>query len=116
MATAAATQGRLRKAGPKIKFHRSAALSYNCKAAVLNVGTGLLRGITTCLTCPPSIRRTLIRRLNRDLIDSYDEELEMEIEDRDHLPPGVAAGVTDDGEQAYRRQYFSNCSGCRPSW
>src|SRR5580692_1853759 len=49
----------------------------------------------------------LIRRLSRDLADSYDEELEMEIEDRDHLPPGVAAISTDSGEQAYRRQYFS---------
>jgi polyphosphate kinase len=49
----------------------------------------------------------LIRRLSRDLADSYDEELEMEIEDRDHLPPGVAAIGADSGEQAYRRQYFS---------
>ena len=31
----------------------------------------------------------------------------MEIEDRDHLPPGVATITTDGGEQAYRRQYFS---------
>jgi polyphosphate kinase 2 len=52
-------------------------------------------------------QQDLIHRLSRDLIDSYDEELEMEIEDRDHLPPGVVAGVTDPGEQAYRRQYFS---------
>jgi polyphosphate kinase len=37
----------------------------------------------------------LIRRLSRDLVDSYDEELEMETEDRDG------------GEAAYRRQYFS---------
>jgi polyphosphate kinase len=49
----------------------------------------------------------LIRRLSRDLADSYDEELEMEIEDRDHLPPGVKAVTPDQGEQAYRRQYFS---------
>jgi polyphosphate kinase len=56
----------------------------------------------------PSIdREDLIRRLSRDLADSYDEELEMEIEDRDHLPPGVAAVAGNDGEQAYRRQYFS---------
>jgi polyphosphate kinase len=51
-------------------------------------------------------QQDLIHRLSRDLIDSYDEELEMEIEDRNHLPPGVAAGVTA-GEQAYRRQYFA---------
>jgi polyphosphate kinase 2 len=56
----------------------------------------------------PSIdQEDLIRRLSRDLADSYDEELEMEIEDRDHLPPGVAAVSADGGEQAYRRQYFS---------
>ncbi|HTC53015.1 MAG TPA: polyphosphate kinase 2 [Steroidobacteraceae bacterium] len=56
----------------------------------------------------PSIdQEDLIRRLSRDLADSYDEELEMEIEDREHLPPGVAAISPDSGEQAYRRQYFS---------
>ena len=56
---------------------------------------------------PPIDQEDLIRRLSRDLADSYDEELEMEIEDRDHLPPGVAAVAADAGEQAYRRQYFS---------
>jgi polyphosphate kinase len=49
----------------------------------------------------------LIRRVSRDLADSYDEELEMEIEDRDHLPAGVKAVTPNQGEQAYRRQYFS---------
>ena len=49
----------------------------------------------------PSINQEeLIRRLSRDLADSYDEELEMEIEDRDHLPPGVKAVTADQGEQA----------------
>jgi polyphosphate kinase len=52
-------------------------------------------------------QEALIRRLSRDLADSYDEELEMEIEDRHHLPPGVAAAATDADEAAYRRQYFS---------
>jgi len=52
-------------------------------------------------------QQDLIQRLSRDLIDSYDEELEMEIEDRDHLRPDVAAGGTDVGEQAYRRRYFA---------
>ncbi len=56
----------------------------------------------------PSVdQEDLIRRLNRDLIDSYDEELEMEIEDRDHQPPGTAAKAPAEGEQAYRRKYFS---------
>ena len=31
----------------------------------------------------------------------------MEIEDRQHLPPGVASATTDAGRLAYRRQYFS---------
>jgi polyphosphate kinase 2 len=48
----------------------------------------------------------LIRRIGRDLADSYDEELEMEIEDR-HPLPGVAAGVDGDTDKAYRRRYFS---------
>jgi polyphosphate kinase len=47
----------------------------------------------------------LIRRLSRDLADSYDEELEMEIEDRHPLPAGV--DVASGGDRAYRRQYFS---------
>ena len=56
----------------------------------------------------PSIdQEDLVRRLSRDLADSYDEELEMEIEDREHLPPGVARAAKGAGEQAYRRQYFS---------
>ena len=60
------------------------------------------------MTSMPSLdREELVRRISRDLADSYDEELEMEIEDREHLPPGVAAAGSDAGEQAYRRQYFS---------
>ncbi len=41
----------------------------------------------------PSITQDdLIRRLSRDLADGYDEELEMEVEDREHLPPGGRGG------------------------
>ena len=43
----------------------------------------------------------LMRRLSRDLIDGYDEELELEIEDRD----GPASIRTDD-ERAARHSYF----------
>ena len=56
---------------------------------------------------PAIDQEALIRRLSRDLADSYDEELEMEIEDRNHLPPGVDAAAADPDEAAYRRQYFS---------
>jgi polyphosphate kinase 2 len=45
----------------------------------------------------------LIRRISRDLADSYDEELEMEIEDR-HPLPGEPSG---DAEKNYRRRYFT---------
>ena len=45
----------------------------------------------------------LIRRLSADLQDSYDEELEMEIEDRPS--PADAAVATDDARDS-RRRYF----------
>jgi len=49
----------------------------------------------------------LIRRIREDLMDSYDEELEMELEDRsmDELN-AAASGVRTDAERATRRQYF----------
>src|SRR5215470_9458507 len=48
----------------------------------------------------------IVRRITRDLADSYDEELEMEIEDRHPLPdmPGKTNG---DAEKSYRAHYFS---------
>jgi polyphosphate kinase len=55
---------------------------------------------------PPLDHAEIIRRISQDLADSYDEELEMEIEDHHPLP-----GVPDHGnkadEQNYRRNYFS---------
>jgi polyphosphate kinase 2 len=47
----------------------------------------------------------LIRRLSRDLEDSYDEELEMEIEDR-HPQPGGEPAREGDIEKSERRHYF----------
>src|SRR5271155_5455462 len=47
----------------------------------------------------------LLRRISRDLADAYDEELEMEIEDR-HPLPGVSSAVETDAEKDYRRTYF----------
>src|SRR5580704_11807994 len=47
----------------------------------------------------------LVRRVSRDLADGYDEELEMEIEDR-HPLPGAPSGVETDAEKDYRRVYF----------
>jgi polyphosphate kinase len=47
----------------------------------------------------------LIRRLSRDLEDSYDEELELELEDRHPLAAGASTAVTDT-ERADRSHYF----------
>jgi polyphosphate kinase 2 len=47
----------------------------------------------------------LIRRISLDLADGYDEELEMEIEDR-HPLPGVPSGAQTDAERDYRQDYF----------
>ena len=54
---------------------------------------------------PPLDPEELIRRITRDLADSYDEELEMEIEDRHPLP--AADQQNGDGDAAYRARYFS---------
>jgi polyphosphate kinase 2 len=49
----------------------------------------------------------LIRRIREDLMDSYDEELEMELEDRSMRELDAdASGVRTDAERAARRQYF----------
>jgi polyphosphate kinase 2 len=55
---------------------------------------------------PPLDHDELIRRIGRDLADSYDEELEMEIEDH-HPLPGTPAAENGEAEKDYRRQYFS---------
>jgi polyphosphate kinase len=47
----------------------------------------------------------IIRRISRDLADGYDEELEMEIEDRHPLPAGTP-GVDSQQENEYRHDYF----------
>src|SRR4029079_11951555 len=54
----------------------------------------------------PLDHEEIIRGIGRDLADSYDEELEMEIEDH-HPLPGVPAGENGEAEKDYRRQYFS---------
>jgi polyphosphate kinase len=49
----------------------------------------------------------LIQRIERDLLDSYDEELELEIEDRNVTGFGEGLGVGDtDGSKAQRMAYF----------
>ncbi len=56
-------------------------------------------------TRPPFEHDELMRRISRDLADGYDEELEMEIEDR-HPLPGVSSALEADTEKDYRRIYF----------
>jgi polyphosphate kinase len=48
----------------------------------------------------------MMRRVSRDVADSYDEELEMEIEDR-HPLPGASTPADSESEKEYRRDYFS---------
>jgi len=54
---------------------------------------------------PPLDHEELIRRITRDLADSYDEELEMEIEDRHPLPDSLSDD-TATAEKNYRAHYF----------
>jgi polyphosphate kinase 2 len=54
---------------------------------------------------PPFQIDELISGIRRDLADGYDEELEMEIEDR-HPLPGVPSSIDPAAELAYRRNYF----------
>src|SRR5579863_6446956 len=54
---------------------------------------------------PPFEYDELISGIRRDLADGYDEELEMELEDR-HPLPGVPSSVDPAAERDYRRNYF----------
>ena len=54
-----------------------------------------------------SIDEQMIRRIRDDLIDSYDEELEMELEDRTDLElAGEVSPSQAAHDRAYRRKYF----------
>src|SRR5260221_7101080 len=54
---------------------------------------------------PPLDNDEIIRRISLDIADGYDEELEMEIEDR-HPLPGVSLGPESAAGKSYRRDYF----------
>jgi polyphosphate kinase 2 len=58
-------------------------------------------------TLPPIDHEEIMRRIRRDLQDGYDEELEMEIEDRDTVP-GTVSGAESDPDKDYRHDYFRN--------
>ena len=56
---------------------------------------------------PIDHKEDLIQRIERDLIDSYDEELELEIEDRNVTGYGEGLGVGDtEASKAQRMAYF----------
>ena len=48
----------------------------------------------------------LVKRIHRELADSYDEEMELEIEDREFDPSGEMVSLRTDDEKEYRRAYF----------
>src|SRR5689334_18779436 len=62
---------------------------------------------------PPTPKQEdeLIKRVHQDLIDDYDEELEMEREDWEHLEPGAPArpvgpNQTREGRNKYFKELF----------
>ena len=57
---------------------------------------------------PQLDNEALIRRISRDLADGYDEELEMEIEDRPQVPGGAPSEAEAEAEKAYRMRYFND--------
>ena len=62
-------------------------------------------------TSHPVDQEELLRRLQRDLIDGYDEELEMEIEDRPWTDPMQPIAVDEAEAEAHRQQrhrYFQD--------
>ena len=54
----------------------------------------------------PLDHEQLIARIRRDMVDSWDEELEMDIEDYHPLPDLPDGGLNDPHEKEYRRKYF----------
>ena len=53
----------------------------------------------------PLDNEEMIRRIGLDLADGYDEELELEMEDR-HPLPGLPKGADGEHDKAYRHSYF----------
>src|ERR1700690_3140350 len=63
------------------------------------------------MTTQPTLDQDeLIRRISLDLADGYDEELEMEIEDRDHsdAATGAASAAKARADRDDRQNYFSH--------
>jgi polyphosphate kinase 2 len=55
---------------------------------------------------PPLDHEELIARIRRDMLDSWDEELEMDVEDYHPLPGLPDGGANGSAEREYRKNYF----------
>jgi polyphosphate kinase 2 len=55
---------------------------------------------------PPLDHEQLVSRIRRDMLDSWDEEIEMDVEDYHPLPDLPDGGANDSGEREYRKNYF----------
>src|SRR5687768_2368348 len=55
---------------------------------------------------PPIDHEQLISRIRRDMLDSWDEELEMDVEDYHPLPGLPDGGANGPAEREYRKNYF----------
>jgi polyphosphate kinase 2 len=55
---------------------------------------------------PPLDHEQLISRIRRDMLDSWDEELEMDVEDYHPLPGLPDGGANGSDEREYRKNYF----------
>jgi polyphosphate kinase len=59
------------------------------------------------MSAPPSLdHEELISRVRRDLLDSWDEEIEMDVEDYHPLPGMPDGGANEAAEREYRKNYF----------
>lgn len=54
----------------------------------------------------PESQQDLVHRMARDLADSYDEEFEFEMEDRDFSDGGAPAANDPDARRTYFRELF----------
>jgi len=53
-----------------------------------------------------TIDNALLERMHRDLLDSYDEELELELEDHDRFSPGASEATLTALDHEERKKYF----------
>lgn len=62
--------------------------------------------LVTTMTFDPSQQEALMKRMREDLLDSYDEELEMELEERNMEELAATGRARTDAERVERRAYF----------